>query len=229
MDNFILLYTFAVTIGTYMWSLYLNKKYSSPFTNPTFFSTLLIILILIFSHIHFSSYQSTKNILTFFLGPATVGIAIPLYKNREILFRNVIPSLTGLIVGSSVSLLVTILLLKGMHLSDVIIRSMSLKTITTPIAIEVASIIHGDRTLTAIFVVLTGMLGSMTGPWIMNKTKILDPLSRGLALGTQAHGIGTAQAATEGELQAAIAGVAMGLNGIFISVIAPMIIPWILK
>jgi putative effector of murein hydrolase len=152
-----------------------------------------------------------------------------LYKNREILFRNVIPSLTGLIVGSSVSLLVTILLLKGMHLSDVIIRSMSLKTITTPIAIEVASIIHGDRTLTAIFVVLTGMLGSMTGPWIMNKTKILDPLSRGLALGTQAHGIGTAQAATEGELQAAIAGVAMGLNGIFISVIAPMIIPWILK
>jgi putative effector of murein hydrolase len=229
MDKFIILYTFAITLGSYMWSIFLNKKYSSPFTNPTFFSTLLIILVLVFSHIHYSSYESTKNFLTFFLGPATVGIAIPLFKNREILFRNVIHSFTGLIVGSSISLLVTILMLKGLHLSAEIIRPMSLKTITTPIAIEVASIIHGDRTLTAIFVVLTGMLGSMTGPWIMNKAKILDPLSRGLALGTQAHGIGTAQAATEGELHAAIAGVAMGLNGIFISVIAPIIIPWVIK
>jgi putative effector of murein hydrolase len=229
MDKFIILYTFAITLGSYMWSIFLNKKYSSPFTNPTFFSTLLIILVLVFSHIHYSSYEGTKNFLTFFLGPATVGIAIPLFKNREILFRNVIPSFTGLLVGSSISLLVTILLLKGLHLSAQVIRPMSLKTITTPIAVGVATIIHGDRTLTAIFVVLTGMLGSMTGPWIMNKTKILDPLSRGLALGTQAHGIGTAQAATEGELHAAIAGVAMGLNGIFISVIAPIIIPWVIK
>lgn len=229
MDKFIMLYTFTVTVGTYMWSRWLNKRYSSPFINPIFFSTLLIILVFTLTHIHYASYERTKSILTFFLGPATVGIAIPLYRNRQILFRTILPSFVGLFLGSSISLLVTALLLKGLHLSAEIIRPMSLKTITTPIAIEVASIIHGDKTLTAIFVVLTGMLGSMTGPWLMNKVKIKDPLARGLALGTQAHGIGTAQAATEGELQAAIAGVAMGINGIFIAIIAPMIIPWIIK
>lgn len=227
MDTFIMVYTFAVTTGIYIWSLFLNKRYSSPFTNPTFFCTLLIILVLAVSHIHYASYENTKNILTFFLGPATVGIAIPLYRNREILFKNVLPSFIGVLLGSSISIIVTVLMLKGLHESAEIIRPMSLKTITTPIAIQVASIIHGDRTLTAIFVVLTGMLGSMTGPWLMNKMKIHDPLSRGLAFGTQAHGIGTAQAAIEGELQAAISGVAMGLNGIFVSIIAPIFIPWI--
>ncbi|AMA72229.1 MULTISPECIES: LrgB family protein [Aneurinibacillus] len=229
MDKLIALYTFAVTAGAYMWSLFLNKRYSSPFTNPVFVSTLLIIFVLVCSNIHYTEYQITKDVLAFFLGPATVALAIPLYQNREVLFRNIIPSFAGLLAGSLVSIMVTVFLLKSLHLSSEIIRSMSLKTITTPIAIEVASIIHGDGILTAIFVILTGMVGAMTGPWIMNKMKIYHPLSRGLAFGTQAHGIGTAQAAAEGELQAAIAGVAMGLNGIFVSFLAPFVIPWLTK
>jgi predicted murein hydrolase (TIGR00659 family) len=229
MDKLIMLYTFAVTIGVYMWSFFLYKRYAFPLFNPVFFSTSLIISILVFSNIHYIEYKSTKDVLTFFLGPATVGIAVPLYQNRKVLYQNIIPSFAGMLAGSLISMIITILMLKSLHLSSEIIRSMSLKTITTPIAMEVASIIHGDRVLTAVFVVLTGMLGAMTGPWIMNKMKIHHPLSRGLALGTQAHGIGTAQAVSEGELQAAIAGVAMAINGIFVSVIAPIVIPWITK
>ncbi|GEN35517.1 MULTISPECIES: LrgB family protein [Aneurinibacillus] len=229
MDKFVTLYTLAVTIGIYLWSVHLSKKYSSPLTNPVFLSTLLIIFILVLSHIPYAEYQGTKEVLTFFLGPATVGIAVPLYQQRKVLYQNLIPSFAGILVGSVVCMLTTILTLKGLHLSSEVVRSMSVKTITTPIAMEVAGIIHGDKVLAAIFVVLTGMLGAMTGPSIMNRMKIYHPLSRGLALGTQAHGIGTARAASEGELQVAIAGVAMGVNGIFVSILVPSIVVWMIN
>ncbi|WP_047154836.1 LrgB family protein [Aneurinibacillus tyrosinisolvens] len=229
MDKAVTFYTLIVTIGAYTGSLFLNKRVSSPFTHPVFVSTLVIIGVLVSSNVHYKEYEGTKEMLGFFLGPATVGIAVPLYQNRAILFRNIIPSIAGIMAGSIVSITATILMLKGLHLSSEVIRSLSLKTITTPMAVEVAPIIHGNAILTAIFVVVTGMLGAMTGPWVMNKMGIYDPLSRGLALGVQAHGIGTAQAALEGRLQAAIAGVAMGINGIFVSVLAPVIIPWITK
>lgn len=229
MDKFVTLYTLAVTIGIYLWSVHVSKKYSSPLTNPVFLSTLLIIFILVLSHIPYAEYQGTKEVLTFFLGPATVGIAVPLYQQRKVLYQNLIPSFAGILVGSVVCMLTTILTLKGLHLSSEVVRSMSVKTITTPIAMEVAGIIHGDKVLAAIFVVLTGMLGAMTGPSIMNRMKIYHPLSRGLALGTQAHGIGTARAASEGELQVAIAGVAMGVNGIFVSILVPSIVVWMIN
>ncbi|MED4727351.1 LrgB family protein [Aneurinibacillus migulanus] len=229
MDKAITVYTLIITVGAYIGSIFLNKRVSSPFTHPVFVSTSLIIFVLILSNVHYKDYEGTKDMLSFFLGPATVGIAVPLYQNRSILFRNIIPSFAGVIAGSMVSITATVLMLKGLHLSSELIRSMSLKTITTPMAVEVASIIHGDTILTAVFVVITGMLGAMTGPWIMNKMGIHNPLSRGLALGVQAHGIGTAQAALEGRLQAAIAGVAMGVNGIFVSIMVPIIIPWIIK
>jgi len=229
MDKFVTLYTLAVTIGIYLWSVHVSKKYSSPLTNPVLLSTLLIIFILVLSHIPYAEYQGTKEVLTFFLGPATVGIAVPLYQQRKVLYQNLIPSFAGILVGSVVCMLTTILTLKGLHLSSEVVRSMSVKTITTPIAMEVAGIIHGDKVLAAIFVVLTGMLGAMTGPSIMNRMKIYHPLSRGLALGTQAHGIGTARAASEGELQVAIAGVAMGVNGIFVSILVPSIVVWMIN
>ncbi|WCK55222.1 LrgB family protein [Aneurinibacillus sp. Ricciae_BoGa-3] len=227
MDVAITIYTLIVTIVVYIGSLLLNKRVPSPFTHPVFVSTLLIIFVLISTHIHYKQYEGTKEILSFFLGPATVGLAIPLYQNRALLLRNILPSFTGIIVGSIVSITATIIMVDGFHLSSDIIRSISLKTITTPMAIDVASIIHGDPILTSVFVVLTGMLGAMTGPWLMNKMGIHNPLARGLALGVQAHGIGTAQAAAEGKLQAAIAGVAMGINGVFVSIIIPIMIPWI--
>lgn len=113
-------------------------------------------------------------------------------------------------------------------LSNEIIASVSVKSVTVPVAVEVSSIIGGDPALTAAFVVATGILGTALGPWLMNVTKISHPLSRGLALGTISHGQGTAQAAVEGELQGAIAGVAMGLAAIVTSLIAPIIVPFFL-
>jgi putative effector of murein hydrolase len=107
-------------------------------------------------------------------------------------------------------------------------RDLIIKSVTAPIAIELATIIDANPTLTTVFVIATGMIGAMFGPWLMNIAGISDPLARGLALGTTSHGQGTAQAVIEGELQGAAAGIAMGLAAVFTSCLAPVLVPFLI-
>lgn len=224
MTVLVTLLSIAITIGAYIISRIVGRRYPSPFTTPVFFSTALIIMFLLSFGLTFDDYQVAKDIMTFLLGPATVALAVPLYKNRAIIKKHSGPALVGITFGTISTLLVAVILAKLLQLSNEIIASVSVKSVTVPIAIEVANIIGGDPALTAAFVVATGILGTMIGPSLMNATNIHHPLSRGLALGTISHGQGTAQAATEGELQGAIAGVAMGLAAIFTSIAAPAIV-----
>jgi putative effector of murein hydrolase len=89
--------------------------------------------------------------------------------------------------------------------------------------------VGGDQALTAAFVIATGMLGSMLGPWFLSKIRIHDPVTRGLAVGTVSHGQGTAMMLLEGETQGAVSGVAMALAAVFVSIIAPTLIPWLVS
>lgn len=215
----------AITVGAYLLSKIAGKRYPSPFTTPVFFSTALIIILLLLLDIDFGEYTIAKEIMTFLLGPATVALAVPLYKNRDMIKKYSGPALLGIMFGTVSTITSAVILAKLLNLSHEVIASGSVKSVTVPIAVEVSAIIGGDPALTAAFVVTTGILGTMLGPWLMNVTNITHPLSRGLALGTISHGQGTAQAATEGELQGAIAGVAMGLAAIFTAIIAPIIVP----
>jgi putative effector of murein hydrolase len=160
----------------------------------------------------------------FLLGPATVSLAVPLYKSRRTLLTNTLPALAGLVVGSLATLATAVVVARLLGLPDVIRASISIKSVTAPIAIELAPI-HGSPTLTAAFVIATGMIGAMFGPALMTVIGIHNPLARGLALGTISHGQGTAQAVLEGELQGAAAGIAMGCAAVFTSVVAPFLVP----
>lgn len=222
------LLSIAITVGAYLLSNIAGRRFPSPFTTPVFFSTTLIIILLLLFNINYDDYTMAKDIMTFLLGPATVALAVPLYKNRDIIKKNSVPALSGLVFGTLSTITSAVILAKVLKLSNEIIASVSVKSVTVPVAVEVSSIIGGDPALTAAFVVATGILGTAVGPWLMNVTKISHPLSRGLALGTVSHGQGTAQAAVEGELQGAIAGVAMGLAAIVTSLIAPIIVPFFL-
>lgn len=223
MIMFVTLLSIAVTISVYLLSRAVGRKYPSPFTTPVFFSTTVIIIFLLTFGITFEDYTLAKDIMTFLLGPATVALAVPLYKNRHIIMKYSGPALIGLVIGSMSTILGALLLTKLFSLSNEILASISVKSVTVPVAIEIAHLIGGDRALTAAFVVATGIIGTMIGPWLMNLTNINNPLSRGLALGTISHGQGTAQAATEGELQGAVAGVAMGLAAIFTAIAVPIL------
>jgi len=117
-------------------------------------------------------------------------------------------------------------LARALGLSRTIVVSISIKSVTAPVAVEIARMIEADQTLTAAFVIVTGMIGVMLGPWLLDRAAIRSPLARGLALGTVSHGQGTAQAALEGELAGAIASIALGVAAVFTSLVAPLLLPY---
>ena len=219
----------ALTVGAYSLSLSARKRHPSPLTTPVVFSTPIVIAVLLATGISFADYQPAKNIMTFLLGPATVALAIPLYKNRQSFFRNLVPAGAGLLAGSLGTMIAAGLLARKFGFTPELVSSITIKSATVPIAVEVAKIVHGNPTLTAALVVITGMIGASFGPWLMDRLAITNPISRGLALGTISHGQGTAQAATESELTGAIAAVAMGLGAVCTSLAAPWIVPVLLE
>jgi putative effector of murein hydrolase len=220
----LLIFCVALTVFAYGLSRVLAKHHPSPLTSPVFFSTLLIVLLLYAVGLNDQDYKPAKDVLVLLLGPASVAIAVPIYRNRATLRIHIFPALAGIVVGCITTISVAIALSAVFEFSDVIARSMSVKSVTAPIAIELADIMKGDPALAAGFVIVTGMIGTMLGPWLLTMTGILHPLARGLALGTVSHGQGTAQALTEGSLQGAIAGIAMGLSAIATSFVLPFVV-----
>ena len=223
------LFGIGVTALAYALSRVVGKRYPSPLTSPVFFSTPLVIAVVLLSGMHLSDYRPAKDIIVSLLGPATVALAVPLYKNRQTLLGNLLSASLGLALGSLSTLVIAALVARLFDLPQVIRASVSIKSVTAPVAIELAPMVNGDSTLAAAFVIATGIIGAMLGPWLMDKTGIRAPLARGLALGTISHGQGTAQAVIEGEVQGAAAGIAMVLAAIIASFVAPILVPILLR
>jgi putative effector of murein hydrolase len=215
----------AATVGAYVLSLHARKHYPSPLTTPVLFSTAIVIAILLATGVSFQDYAPAKRLITALLGPATVALALPLYKNRQLFFTSLVPAACGLVAGSLGTMIVAGLTARAFALAPELVSSIAIKSATVPIAVEVAKLIHAEPALTAIFVVVTGMIGAALGPWLLDRARITHPLSRGLALGTISHGQGAAQAASEGEFAGAVAGVAMGFGAIVTALAAPYVVP----
>lgn len=213
-----------ITVAAYALSRRLHARIGSPFTTPVFFSTALIVLVLLASGMTFSAYTPSRDLMVALLGPATVALAVPIYKSRRVLAAHAVPALAGIGAGVASTVLVALAGGAALALSPDVLLSMSVKSVTAPVAVELVGIVHGNVTLAAMFVIATGMVGAMLGPWLMDHTGIRQPLARGLALGTIAHGQGTAQALSEGEQQGAIAGIAMGVAAIVTSVALPSVL-----
>jgi putative effector of murein hydrolase len=152
-------------------------------------------------------------------------LALPIYNNRQVFLKNLLPAGCGLLAGSLGTMIVAGLLAREFRFSQNLVASISIKSATTPIAVEIAKVVQGAPALTAIFVVATGVIGAALGPWLMDRIGITHPVARGLALGTISHGIGTAQAVSESELAGAAAGVAMGLGAVCTALAAPYVVP----
>lgn len=224
----ITLYSILLTIGVYLFARFLTQKYPSPLTSPVFLSTVIIIIILLVSNISYQEYKPAKLIMTYLLGPATVSLAVPIYKNRELFIKYIGAAVAGLFIGSISTIAAALLLAKGLHLSNFYLLGLTVKSVTVPIATEIGGIIHGNVSLIAAYVIITGMIGAMFGAKLLNWFKIDHPFARGLAIGTIAHGIGTAEAVKEGEIQGAVSGAAMGIAAVLTSVIVPYIINFII-
>ncbi|KSU62796.1 hypothetical protein AS034_11890 [[Bacillus] enclensis] len=215
--------TIGVTVLYFILSIKVHRLWSRPITIPIFLSSSALILTLLTLNIPYKTYAEGTEIITYLLGPATVALAYPLYQYRKLILRHWQPILSGIATGSGVSMLLTLLLATLMDIPAEFIRSFLVKTITTPVAVDIGRLIHAKIEVIPAVVIVTGILGAMFMPSINKLLKITHPIAKGLPFGVISHGIGTAQALKEGELEGAVSGAAMALTAVIMSFIIPIV------
>jgi predicted murein hydrolase (TIGR00659 family) len=205
--------------------LYLRAK-GSPFLNPVLVAVVVLIALLKLTGTDYQTYFQGAQFVHFLLGPATVAVALPLYRQLHALRRSVLAVAAALLTGSIVASLSAMAIAKLLGAEPQTVLSMAPKSVTTPIAMGVAEQIGGLPSLTAALVLMTGIIGAVVGTSVLNLLKIRDQRARGLAMGTASHGIGTARALAESETAGAFSGLAMGLNGVVTALLVPLLAGW---
>lgn len=195
-----------------------------PWANPVLFSVLILAPILWGSDTSYATYFEGAQFIHFLLGPATVALAIPLWDNRDTIRRSVAPIALALLIGSAVAAGSAIVLARLFGLPDEVLLSLAPKSTTAPVALGISEAIGGIPSLTAVLVILTGVIGAMTVTPIMNMLGITDWRARGFAVGVASHGIGTARAFQVNPVAGAYAGIAMALNALLTSLIVPLMV-----
>ena len=213
----------TLVIGTYIASTILYRKTKISLLHPLLTSILLIIAVLQITGISYETFREGSRIINFMLGPTVVALGYVLYEQMKNLKGNVVSILTSLFVGSLTGIISVILICKAMGASDILIASIQPKSVTTPIAIEIAEKTGGIPSLTAVIVVAVGIFGSMAGPFILKKLGVENRIAKGLALGASAHGIGTSVAIQIGAIEGAISGLAIGIMGIMTAILVPLV------
>ncbi|MFC5588204.1 LrgB family protein [Sporosarcina soli] len=203
-------------------ALYFN--YRRAFLVPAFASSVLIILILLVFRIPYDTYMLGGQWIDRFLGPAIVALAIPLYKQKDLLKLHVFPVLGGIAIGVFTGLFSGALFAQLFGFSQEIILTLLPKSITTPVAMEIAASVGGIAPLSAVFVMIAGFTGVLFGPVFLRWTRIDTPIGRGIGLGTSSHALGTSKALELGEREASMSSVAMTLSALFGSVMAPIVV-----
>ncbi|MBA4264825.1 MAG: hypothetical protein C0453_07075 [Comamonadaceae bacterium] len=200
-----------------------------PLANPVALSVLVLGTLLWATNTPYAIYFEGAQFVHFLLGPATVALAVPLFDQLARLKRLWLPMLGALVVGTLAATVTAIGVGWALGASKATIASMAPKSVTAPVAMGISEQIGGLPTLTAVLVVCTGILGAATARTLFDLLRIQDPTVRGFALGTAAHGIGTARAFQVSEEMGAFAGLAMGLCALFSAVALPLVAGWLLR
>ncbi|SHK44552.1 LrgB family protein [Paramaledivibacter caminithermalis] len=213
-----------ISIVTFEIGLYMYRKTKIAIFNPLLISMILIIAFLLKFNISLEAYNKGGELISFFLGPATVILAVPLYKQFNIFKANALPIIIGITIGSITAIISVSFLSKLFGLSDTIARSLIPKSITTPIGVEVSNQIGGIPAITIAAIAVTGISGAVIGPFILKIFRIKDKVAAGVALGTASHAIGTSKAIEIGETEGAMSGLAIGIAGLITVIIVPLLI-----
>ena len=197
-------------MGAYLFGLWLRKKTGLAILNPLLVAIILIIAFLSAFHINYEEYNRGAGFLSYFLTPATVCLAIPLYRQLELLKKNLVAVGTAILAGVAGSA----------HAHYVTLLP---KSITTAIGMGVSEEAGGIVTLTVVSIIITGILGNIIADWLFGILKIEEPMAKGLALGTAAHAIGTARALELGEIEGAMSSLAIAVSGLLTVLVVPLV------
>jgi predicted murein hydrolase (TIGR00659 family) len=193
-----------------------------PLANPVLHAVWMIAGVLLLTGTPYKVYFDGAQFVHFLLGPATVALALPLYENRSVVLRSLVPMTVALMIGSVTAVGSVLLIARAFGMPEVVLISVAPKSVTAGVAMGISQQLGGDAALTAVTVIMTGIVGAIVVTPMMNFLGIKDWRARGFAIGLAAHGIGTARAFQVHPLAGTFAGIAMGLNAFLTAILVPL-------
>ena len=211
-----------VTVAIYLASraVYLRTRWA--ILNPALVSIAAVIALLLATRTPYADYERGGRVIAFLLGPAVVALGVPLALQLERVRRNVLGLAIGLVAGAVVGIAVATGVATLLGASPVVVRSLAPRAATTPIAVAITARLGGIPALSAVVSIVSGAIGGFIGVGVLRAVGVRSRLATGLALGAAAHGLGTARAAGEGDVEGAASGMAMGVVGVLTALIAPL-------
>lgn len=217
------LFGVILTIISFEIGKYLFNKTQTPLLTPLLVAQIIIILILQVFKIPTERYFLGANMIEFFIGPVAVVLAVPLYKNINLLKKHMIPVFVGAFFGSITAIVSVILFGKLLGLDNLLIVSFVPKSVTTPIGLEIVNMMGGIPAITALCITITGIIGNVTAPYICKVFRINHPVAVGIGIGVSSHVVGTAKAMEIGEVEGSMSSLAISIAGLITLFLAPII------
>lgn len=218
------LFPLVLTFGAYQLGLWIQKKGKSPLLNPILIASVLVIIFLLLTGIPNETFQAGNKAITWLLTPATVCLALPLYKQLQVLKKSLPAILIGISAGTVTSLLFIWGLCAAFGLDHAMLVSLLPKSITTAMGMVLGENAGGYGALTAAAIIITGIQGSLIGTVLCKLFRITDPVAQGVAFGTASHVVGTSRATELGQLQGAVSSLSLAVAGILTAILFPLLL-----
>lgn len=217
------LFSIMICLLAFEIGIFVNKKTKIALLNPLLIAIALVIGYLLIFHISYDQFNKGGQFISDLLQPATVVLAVPLYKQIGLLKKHFVPIISGIIVGSGVGIIYIFFLSYFLKLSPELIKSLMPKSITTPIGMQVSQSLGGVVPVTVVAIIVTGITGAIVYPFILKICKIKNPIAVGVSLGTCSHAVGTSKALTIGDTEGAMSSLSIGVAGLSVVVLAPLL------
>lgn len=215
------LFSIMICLLAFEIGILINKKTRIPLFNPLLIAIALVIGYLLVFKISYKEFNQGGQFITDLLQPATVVLAVPLYKQINLLKKHFVPIITGIFFGSGIGIIYIFFLSYFLKLNPELIKSLMPKSITTPIGMQVSQSMGGVVPVTVVAIIVTGITGAIVYPFILKIFKIKNPVAVGIALGTCSHAVGTSKALTIGDTEGAMSSLSIGVAGLSVVVLAP--------
>lgn len=212
----------AGTIAVYIASKRAYRWFPVPLMLPIVTGTIVIILFLLVSRIPYSVYMNGGQWIESLLGPAVVALACPLYEQRHLLKRYLLPILSGIGTGAVIGVVSGLVFTAAAGASREWAAAVLPKSVTTPVAMDITTTLGGDAPLAAMFVMVAGIGGVVVHARVMNVVGVSDPVAKGIGMGSAAHAIGTAKSLENSETEGAVSSVAMTVSAVIVAFLAPL-------
>ena len=217
------LFGVIISLVAFEIGMYIFKKTKMAVFNPLLIATIIVMGFLHFFTVPVKNYMLGANFVVFFLAPATVVLAVPLFQKIDMLKKYFVPIIGGGIVGAVTAILSVVAIGKFLGIDHDLLLSFMPKSITTPIGIEVSRMLGGIPSITVFAIIITGITGNVTAPFIYSLFRVKHPVAKGLGLGISSHAVGTSRAIQMGEIEGAMSALSIVIAGILTLALAPLV------